>query len=206
VVLELIGDFAQLVYGQESQSALDYGGMAYPPAAQTRREAMPFTRDQAYQALASLNPAPVFLQAYRSEELPEGAELYFGPPEEYFDAVDATASKAKSSPSAHERRIPILDDGNFGMVTFLDLDTRELVQIDMDAPDEPSMVFKHWQQYLADVLLQVADAEDDDRVRRIAELIGFQHTDKLLLFLEDAESMDSDTWWDARTRFTLSLS
>ena len=32
---------------------------------------MVFTRDQGYQALASLNPAPVFLESYRVRTLPD---------------------------------------------------------------------------------------------------------------------------------------
>jgi hypothetical protein len=160
---------------------------------------MAFTREQAFEALSSLNPAPVFLQSYAAKRLPENLDIYFGPPEEFFIAPDTQELYTRG------RLIPILDDGNFGLVTFLDPQTRELVQLDVESPDETRTSFKHWQQYLADLLLRVADVDDDEQVRRIAALVGFEHTDKLFEFLDRAESLDGDAWWEARRRFPLSI-
>src|SRR5262245_11649442 len=105
---------------------------------------MAFTRDQAYAALASLKPAPIFLESYRSRPLPENLDIYFGPPEEFFIAPET------QDPCTGGRLVPILDDGNFGLVTFLDPDTKALVQIDVESPGEVRASFRHWQQYLAD--------------------------------------------------------
>src|SRR5262245_32575415 len=105
---------------------------------------MAFTRKQASAAPASFNPAPVFLDSYRVNPLPENLDIYFGPPEEFFIAPDTQELYT------HNRLVPILDDGNFGLVTFLDPDTRNLVQIDVESPAETRAVFRHWQQYLAD--------------------------------------------------------
>lgn len=79
---------------------------------------MAFTRDEAYEALASLNPAPIFLESYRVRSLPENLDIYFGPPEEFFIASD-TQDRYTGG-----RLVPILDDGNFRLVTFLIGNTR----------------------------------------------------------------------------------
>jgi hypothetical protein len=161
---------------------------------------MPFSRDRAYAALASLNPASVFLQSYQSRSLPEGLEIYFGPPEELFLA-----------PETQERYtgnhlVPLLDDGNFGLVTFLDPDTRELVQIDVESPDESRTIFQHWQQYLADLLLQIGESvEDDEDLRRIADLIGFAHTDELFAYFARTDELSPDEWSEAREQFLSSI-
>lgn len=129
---------------------------------------MAFTREQAYAALASLNPAPVFLESYRVKPLPENLDIYFGPPEEFFIAPDTQELYTRN------RLIPILDDGNFGQVTFLDPDTRELVQMYVESPEESRTVFRHWQDYLADLMARLGETvDDDDRFRRMAELVGF---------------------------------
>ena len=52
---------------------------------------MAFTREQAYDALASLDPASVFLEWYRVKRLHEDLDLYLGPPEEFFIAPDTQA-------------------------------------------------------------------------------------------------------------------
>ena len=45
---------------------------------------MPVTREQSYTALASLHPAPILLQCYQQEALPDMMELFFRPPEVFF--------------------------------------------------------------------------------------------------------------------------
>jgi hypothetical protein len=157
---------------------------------------MAFTREQAYAALASLNPAPIFLESYRVKRLPENLDIYFGPPEEFFLAPDTQKRYTRN------RLVPILDDGNFGLVTFLDPDTRELVQIDVESPDEARATFQHWQQYLADLLIRVGESVDDDgRVRRMAELVGFRHTDKLFDYFARTASMTGESYLEARRQF-----
>jgi hypothetical protein len=161
---------------------------------------MAFTREQAYATLASLNPAPVFLDAYRVRRLPENLDIYFGPPEEFFIAPDTQELYIRN------RLIPILDDGNFGLVTFFDPSTEELVQMDVESPDESRATFRHWQQYLADLMVRVGDSVDEDeRVRRIAGLIGFAHTDELFAYFARTQSLSGDAWWQARRQFPLSI-
>lgn len=161
---------------------------------------MAFTREQACAALASLNPAQVFLESYRVRSLPENLDIYFGPPEEFFIAPETQGLYT------HDRLVPILDDGNFGLVTFLDPGTRELVQRDVEAPDEARATYSHWQQYLADLMLRVGEAEDDDdRVRRIAALVDFSHTDALYQYFERSQALSGEAWWEARRQFPLSI-
>jgi hypothetical protein len=158
-----------------------------------------FTREQPYAALASLNPAPVFLDSYRVRPLPKNLDIYFGPPEEFFIAPDTQELYT------HNRLVPILDDGNFGLVTFLDPSTRELVQMDVESPDELRAIFRHWQQYLADLMVQVGESVDDDCVRYIAELVGFTHTDELFEYFARTQALSGGKWWEARRRFPLSI-
>jgi hypothetical protein len=131
-----------------------------------------FTREQAYDALASLKPAKVFLSSYSVKPLPENLDIYFGPPEEFFIATDT------QEPYTHGRLVPILDDGNFGLVTFLDPKTGNLVEVDVESPDKDRATFHDWQHYLADLMNRIEESVDDDeQVRRMARLIGFAHTD-----------------------------
>jgi hypothetical protein len=162
---------------------------------------MAFTRDQSYRALSSLHPASVFLESYRTRPLPENLDIYFGPPEEFFIAPDTQEAYTRG------RLIPILDDGNFGLVLFLDPDAGVLLQIDVESPDEVRATFRYWQQYLADLMVRVGEAEgSDDRIRRIADLVGFAHTGKLFEFFDRVQSMRGDAWWKARRQFPLSIS
>jgi hypothetical protein len=161
---------------------------------------MAFSREQAYAALASLNPVPVFLDTYRLRPLPEDLDIYVGPPEEFFIAPET------QEPYTRNRLVPILDDGNFGVVTFLDPASRNLVRIDVESPHDPYEPFQHWQQYLAHLMLRVGESIDsDDQVRRIAELIGFSHANKLFEYYERAQSMSSEACWEARRLFPLTI-
>jgi hypothetical protein len=161
---------------------------------------MAFTREQAYAALASFNPAPVFLESYRVKSLPECLHIYFGPPEEFFIAPETQELYTRG------HMVPILDDGNFGRVTFLDPRTRELVQMDVESPDEYRAVFRHWQQYLGDLMLHVGETVDEeDRVRRIAGLVGFAHIDKLFEHFAWTQALSGDGWWEARRQFPLGI-
>lgn len=161
---------------------------------------MAFTREHAYGALASLNPAPVFLESYRVKSLPENLDIYFGPPEEFFIAPDTQEIYTRN------HLVPILDDGNFGLVLFLDPHTKELVQMDIESPDEFRAVFRHWQQYLADLMLRVGESVDEDnRVRRIAVLVGFAYPDELFEFFARTQALSGDAWWEARRQFPLGI-
>jgi hypothetical protein len=140
---------------------------------------MAFTREQAFAALASLKPAPVFLDSYRVRPLPENLDIYLGPPEEFFIAPDSQELYIRN------RLIPILDDGNFRLVTFLDPGSGELVQMDVESPGECRAVFRHWQQYLTELMIRVGESmDDDDRLRRIAKFIGFAHTESCSSILQ----------------------
>lgn len=161
---------------------------------------MAFTREQAYAALASLNPAQVFLESYQVKSLPENLDIYFGPPEEFFIAPDTQQLYTRN------RLIPILDDGNFGLVTFLDPDTRELLQMDVESPGDSQAVFRHWQQYLAGLMIHVGESMDDDNgVRYIAELVGFAHLEELFDHFARTAELSGDAWWKARRLFPLSI-
>lgn len=162
---------------------------------------MAFTREEAYAALASLNPAPVFLQAYHTERLPENLHIYFGVPEEFFIASDS------EEPYTHGQMIPILDDGNFGIVTFLNPTTHELVQLDIESPGEERAVFRNWQQFLADLLILMGESGvTDEKLQRIAGLVGFAHTDALFAFFERIQDANNAEYRALREQFVASIS
>jgi|SRR5579883_2771888 len=156
-------------------------------------------RDRAFAALASLHPAPVFLDAYRLQQLPENLDIYVGCPEEFFLAPESLAAYDEG------RLVPLLDDGNFGKVTFLDT-AGGLVQKLIEQPNEPVARFTNWQQYLARLMIDVAESTDDDeRVRRIADLVGFRHFDELIRFLDPPPQSPPQDYYDRRTRFISSI-
>ena len=116
----------------------------------------------------------MFLDSYRVRHLPENLDIYFGPPEEFFITPDTQEIYTRN------HLVPILDDGNFGLVTFLDPEARQLVQMDVESPDESRATFQHWQQFLADLMIRIGESEDEDeQVRRMADVVGFAHTDEL---------------------------
>ena len=157
---------------------------------------MAFTREQSLAALASLDPATVFLDSYRIERLPENLDIYFGPPEEFFLAPDTQVLYTNN------RLIPILDDGNFGVVTFLDPDTRDIVLMGVEFPDESRTTFRNWQQYLAALMICIGESvEEDERVRQIAKLVGFSHLDALFAFFGQVHGLGSEAWRDAKRKF-----
>ena len=135
-------------------------------------------RDQARHALGLLNPSPVFLRAYEDQRLPEDLDIYVGCPEEFFLAPDTLPAYTEGC------LIPILDDGNFSLITFYDPTSGGLVQKDIESPHEVRARFAGWQQYLADLMIRIAESiDDDDRLRGVARLIDFHHIDELLAFL-----------------------
>lgn len=162
---------------------------------------MPFTREQAYEALASLRPAAVFLQSYQTKHLPENLEIYFGPPEEFFLAPDTQQTYTNG------RLIPILDDGNFGLVTFLDPDAGSLIQIDVESPGTSRATFHSWPQYLADLMIQMGESvEDDEQLQRIARLVEFGRIERLFEFFDQSADLVSEDYEAARREFIASIS
>jgi hypothetical protein len=160
---------------------------------------MAFTREQAYRTLAELKPAPIFLQSYEVKQLPENLDIYFGPPEEFFIAPDTQKLYTQG------RLVPILDDGNFGLVTFCDPAARALVQMDVESPDDKT-VFRHCQQYLAELMIRIVESTDsDDQLSRIAEIIRFSHMDAFLEYLDRSEELTGDAWWEAKRQFPLGI-
>lgn len=150
-------------------------------------------RSRARQHLASLNPAPVFLQAYESKRLPEDLDIYVGCPEEFFLASDTLPAYIGDS------LIPILDDGNFGIVTFYDVTDGSLIQKDIESPGEVIARFAHWQQYLADLMIRIGESvEDEDQLRRIAQLIGFLHFPALMAFFDDCADNPRPSEYEGR--------
>jgi hypothetical protein len=154
------------------------------------------TREQAQAALESLGPAPIFLEAYRKERLPRDLDIYVGVPEEFFLAPDTETAYTGGL------LIPILDDGNLEIITFYDPDTGALIQKDIESPREILARLANWQQYLADLMIRVAETiEDDEEVRDIADLVGFRHYKELMEFLEEQSEGSFDEYHRRRREF-----
>jgi hypothetical protein len=159
------------------------------------------TREEAFAALASLNPAPVFLESYRSERLPNNLYICFGPPEEFFLAPETQDSYTEGL------LIPILDNGNFDLVTFLDPATRSLVQKYVEEPAHVQAVFTNWQQYLADLFIRMTEGifDDDSEARLGGVSIGFAHIEETLRFLDRMTGLASEEYYAARAEFIASI-
>ena len=139
---------------------------------------MPVTRAQCYAALASLQPAPIFLQCYQQEALPEMMELYFRPPEVFFITPEIQAQYT------HNVLIPILDEDSFDTAILLHPVTGVLYRYSIEWPQQALCVFAHWGQYLADLMLRIAElAEDDAEIVHLGNIIGFTDFDALFAFL-----------------------
>jgi hypothetical protein len=149
---------------------------------------MPFTREQAFDALSRWQPAPVFLDAYRLKRLPENLDIFFGAPEEFFLAPETQALYTQ------ERFIPILDNGNFNLVLFDDPDANHLIEVAIEDPKDATR-FLNWQQFLAHLLLNIGESFDDnDRIRRIATLIQFRYVDDLFTLWEQVGELPYDEY------------
>ncbi|MCC9641601.1 hypothetical protein LOC71_04895 [Rhodopirellula sp. JC740] len=147
---------------------------------------MPITRQHASDALARWQPAPVFLDSYRTKQLPENLDIYFGPPEEFFLSPDTQILYTA------DRIVPILDNGNFDLVLFDDPDANQLIYLALEDPDEVTR-FRNWQQYLAHLMLDIGEScDDDDRIRRIADLVQFRHINELFVLWERVGDLPYD--------------
>ena len=160
---------------------------------------MPFSREQAYDALVRWQPAPIFLESYRSNRLPENLDIFCGPPEEFF------LSPESQTIYTHERIIPILDNGNFDLVVFDDPAADQLMQIPIEDPTDITR-FLNWQQYLAHLMLRVGESVDDDhRIRRIADLIHFRYVDRLFDLWERVGHSPYDEYMQSCRSFVAEL-
>lgn len=83
--------------------------------------------------------------------------------------------------------IPILDDGNFGRVLFIDPATQGLIQMGIESPEESRKVFVSWQDYLEDLMITLCECTDWDKtqLRLAAELIGYERVDEYLARFAD---------------------
>ncbi len=165
-----------------------------------------FTREEALAILTRWEPAEAFLDAYSRStadsilHLPEHLEIYVGVPEEFFIAPETQADYVESGCA------PILDNGNFDVVTFSDPDARFMMQMSPEHPGEIWARFECWQQYLAHVVLRVLETEDDDQqVRRIADLVRFRHLESLLAHRDAGPRLSGPDFELAETRFIANL-
>ncbi|MCH7725617.1 MAG: hypothetical protein IH991_03925 [Planctomycetes bacterium] len=155
------------------------------------------TREESLATLESLGVAAVFTDSYRTKELPARLNIFFGPPEEFFLAPETQVVYT------HGHLVPLLDDGNFGLVIFYDPESTNIIQMDVEVPDDSRCTFTSWQQYLAHLFIGIAESSDDDvELAQIADIIGFQHMQRTLEFM-DAD--DDGDWGDRCSEFVASL-
>lgn len=155
------------------------------------------SRVESLATLESLGVADIFAHSYRSKKLPFSLDIYFGPPEEFFIASDTQETYTEG------RLVPLLDDGNFGSVIFFDPETGAFLKKYVESLGEPPIVFTSWQQYLADLVIRIAESGvDDAELEQIATAIDFLHLDRTLAFMNAA---DDDDWSERRYAFLASI-
>jgi len=58
----------------------------------------------------------------------------------------------------------------------------------------------------AALMIRIGESVDDDeRVRRMAKLVGFAHTDELFAHFARTQGQSGDAWWDAKRKFPLAI-
>jgi hypothetical protein len=158
------------------------------------------TRDEAHRTLELLGVAPIFLHSYSTRPLPRNLDIFFGPPEELFLEPETQGVYTEG------RLIPILDDGNFGLVTFYDPRDKSLIQKDVETPGEIQARYRNWQQYLADLLMRIAEViEDENELKDIAQLVGFRHLAETLACLDRLAAKSDNEWNRGKEQFIAEL-
>lgn len=145
------------------------------------------TREQALKTLKSLKPAPVFIQCYQKDDLPYDLDIYFSVPEEFF-----MLTADEQEVYTNGRLIPLLDDGNFDVVLYYDPEENGFVQMDVDEGKVDAR-FANWQQYVASLLIRIAESIDDDAdLKAISKTVGFKYFRELTSLLKTFGESDDD--------------
>ncbi|MCA9152524.1 MAG: hypothetical protein KDA92_24645, partial [Planctomycetales bacterium] len=70
----------------------------------------------------------------------------------------------------------------------------QLVYLPVEEPDEVTR-FRNWQQYLAHLMLDIGEScDDDDRIRRMADLIQFRYVNELFALWERVGDLPCDQY------------
>ncbi|PWU00772.1 MAG: hypothetical protein C5B53_03580 [Candidatus Melainabacteria bacterium] len=161
---------------------------------------MPVTRQEALNTLEKLGVAPIFVQSYFDERLPKNLDLFFRPPEELFNAPDT------QQPYTEGRLIPLLDNGNFAFVLFYDPEDEGLIRKYIEHPED-EVRYSNWQQYLADLMIEIAENcdADDSELIEIAALLEFRHLEVTLAFLNSQSKSTYEQYESNKDKFIATI-
>lgn len=142
------------------------------------------TKSEARTCLRQSGFPSIFDALYESSSsVPFNLDIYCGCPEEFF------ITPAKQVPYTGGRLVPILDDGNFDSVTFVDPDTNAFVIKSIEEPNTERERFESLQQVVATILIRMGEADvDDDALRAAAGEMQFPKIDALIEFLNSADA------------------
>src|SRR6516162_3078887 len=150
---------------------------------------MPVAREQALETLTMLGVAPIFLQSYKDEPLPKDLDLFFRAPGEFFIGPETQEFYTEG------RLIPLLDNGSFALVLFYDPQNKAFIRKYIEDP-EVEIHYANWQQYLADLMIEIAEGKDadDSELAEIATLIEFKHLEETIAFLDSLPESSYDQY------------
>ena len=96
--------------------------------------------------------------------------------------------------------------GTLASVTFLDPKTRTIVQKDVESPFEEYARFQNWQQYLGSLVINMAESiDDDERLERMADLVGFKYLEETLSLLDSLGNAPHEETQRAKAGFLAGL-
>ena len=103
----------------------------------------------------------------------------------FFQAAWSVFHQPRDPNAIHPRCVvPILDEGSFDTAILLHPYSGELFCFSIELPQQALRSYANWQQYLADLMLRLAEIEEDDaEVVRLGKLIGFEDFDALFALL-----------------------
>jgi hypothetical protein len=70
--------------------------------------------------------------------------------------------------------------------------SRGIIKKSFEEPSSRLEAFQSWGQFVADLMIRIGEVidDDEDRLRRIAALVGFRHVEELIEFLPRPDRYD----------------
>jgi hypothetical protein len=159
------------------------------------------TRAEVLGWIRRLGLADVFCRLYLREPVPYHLDVHFGCPEELFSPTGQQSTFTEGG------LIPLLDDGNFGLILLFDPLSGQFIEKDIEGGGEVQTRYDNWQQYLAELMIRIADSgADDEKLRGIAEMVGFRYLAETLQFLDSCGNLPFDEYHRRKEAFRMQLS
>jgi hypothetical protein len=140
---------------------------------------------ESLETIRSLELSGVFEDLYWGRDVPFDLDIYMSYPAQFRDT-----SLEDWHPLTSGGLVPVVDDGNFYNICFLDPDRNVFVVKFIGNPDVIISEYSSWQQYLANCLMEMADSGLGQReLIAIATKVGFDDLNALSSLLNELEQL-----------------